>query len=157
MPRIETITINPDKIGALIGPGGKVVKGIRAETGAEIDIDDSGIVKVYCSNGDGMARAVELIQEITGEIEIGKTYRGKVVSTKDFGAFVEVLPGQEGLVHISELSETRVNKTEDVVKRGEECWVKCIGIDDKGRVKLSRKAALRDMQEGDQKPAEQEA
>jgi len=145
-PRIETLTINPDKIGALIGPGGKVVKGIRAETGAEIDIDDSGIVKVYCSNGDGMARAVELIEQITGEIEIGKTYRGTVVSTKDFGAFVEVLPGQEGLVHISELSEQRVNKTEDVVKRGDECWVKCIGIDDKGRVKLSRKAALREME-----------
>ncbi|MEM1157709.1 MAG: polyribonucleotide nucleotidyltransferase [Verrucomicrobiota bacterium] len=146
-PRIEVITINPDKIGALIGPGGKNVKGIRTETGAEIDINDDGTVKIYCNNGDGMARAVELIEQITGEIEVGKTYRGKVVSTKDFGAFVEVFPGSEGLVHISELSETRVEKTEDVVKRGEECWVKCIGIDDKGRVKLSRKAALRDMEQ----------
>ncbi|MEM6820757.1 MAG: polyribonucleotide nucleotidyltransferase [Verrucomicrobiota bacterium] len=155
-PRITTITINPDKIGALIGPGGKVVKGIRTETGAEIDIDDDGTVKIYCNNGDGMDRAVELIEQITGEVEVGKTYRGKVVSTKDFGAFVEVFPGQEGLVHISELSETRVNKVEDVVKRGEECWVKCIGIDDKGRVKLSRKAALRDM-ETTNEPATQEA
>ncbi|MGF1678395.1 MAG: polyribonucleotide nucleotidyltransferase [Candidatus Methylacidiphilales bacterium] len=144
-PRIEVITINPDKIGALIGPGGKNVKGIRAETGAEIDINDDGTVKIYCNNGEGMARAIELVNQITGEIEIGKVYRGKVVSTKDFGAFVEVFPGQEGLVHISELSDTRVNKTEDVVKRGDECWVKCIGVDDKGRVKLSRKAALRDM------------
>ncbi len=146
-PRIEVITINPDKIGALIGPGGKNVKGIRTETGAEIDINDDGTVKIYCNNGEGMARAVELIEQITGEIEVGKIYRGKVVSTKDFGAFVEVFPGAEGLVHISELSEARVEKTEDVVKRGEECWVKCIGIDDKGRVKLSRKAALRDMED----------
>jgi len=145
-PRIEVITINPDKIGALIGPGGKNVKGIRTETGAEIDINDDGTVKIYCNNGEGMSRAVELIEQITGEIEVGKVYRGKVVSTKDFGAFVEVFPGSEGLVHISELSETRVEKTEDVVKRGEECWVKCIGIDDKGRVKLSRKAALKDME-----------
>ncbi|MEO0453730.1 MAG: polyribonucleotide nucleotidyltransferase [Verrucomicrobiota bacterium] len=143
-PRIETVKINPDKIGMLIGPGGKNIKGMQAETGADINIDDDGTVSIYCNNPDGMARALEIIEGMTAEITVGKTYRGKVVSVKDFGAFVEVLPGQDGLVHISELSDTRVEKVEDVVKRGEEVWVKCIGIDDKGRVKLSRKAALAD-------------
>ncbi|MDR1145288.1 MAG: polyribonucleotide nucleotidyltransferase [Verrucomicrobiales bacterium] len=143
-PRIEVVKINPDKIGLLIGPGGKTIKGITAETGAEINIDDDGTVRIYCNNGDGMARALEIIDGMTAEIAIGKTYRGKVVSIKDFGAFVQVFPGQDGLVHISELSETRVNRTEDVVRMGEEVWVKCIGVDDKGRVKLSRKAALRE-------------
>src|SRR5690606_23177975 len=98
----------------------------------------------------GMKRALEIIEGMTGQIEVGKLYRGKVVSIKDFGAFVEVFPGQDGLVHISELSDTRVNRTEDVVKVGEEVWVKCVGVDEKGRVKLSRKAALKEMS----KPAE---
>jgi polyribonucleotide nucleotidyltransferase len=150
-PRIEVIKINPDKIGLLIGPGGKTIKGITAETGAEINIEDDGTVKIYCNNGDGMARALEIIDGMTAEITVGKTYRGKVVSIKDFGAFVQVFPGQDGLVHISELSETRVNKTEDVVRMGEEVWVKCIGVDDKGRVKLSRKAAMRER--GESAPA----
>ncbi|MDR2463155.1 MAG: polyribonucleotide nucleotidyltransferase [Verrucomicrobiales bacterium] len=143
-PRIEIVKINPDKIGLLIGPGGKTIKGITAETGAEINIDDDGTVRIYCNNGDGMTRALEIIDGMTAEITVGKTYRGKVVSIKDFGAFVQVFPGQDGLVHISELSETRVNRTEDVIRMGEEIWVKCIGVDDKGRVKLSRKAALRE-------------
>jgi polyribonucleotide nucleotidyltransferase len=143
-PRIETIQINPDKIGLVIGPGGKNIKSIVAETGAEINIEDDGRVKIYSTNPDAMARAKEIIQGMVGEIEVGKIYRGRVVTLKDFGAFVEVLPGKDGLVHISEWSDTRVAHMNEVTRVGEEVWVKCIGSDDKGRVKLSRKAALKD-------------
>ena len=146
-PRIETIKINPEKIGALIGPGGKTIKGIVAETGAEINIEDDGSVHIYATTGESMARAKEIIGGMTREIEIGTTYQGRVVTTKEFGAFVEVFPGKDGLVHISELADFRVNRTEDVVKIGDMIWVKCIGIDDKGRVKLSRKAALKERAE----------
>jgi polyribonucleotide nucleotidyltransferase len=156
-PRIETIKINPEKIGALIGPGGKTIKGIVAETGAEINIEDDGSVHIYATSAESMARAKEIISGMTREIEIGQTYQGRVVSTKEFGAFVEVLPGKEGLVHISELADFRVKRTEDVAKVGDIIWVKCIGIDDKGRVKLSRKAALKERAEvetGQSVPAE---
>src|SRR5438094_742976 len=146
-PRIETIKINPEKIGALIGPGGKTIKGIVAETGAEINIEDDGSVHIYATSGESMARAKEIIGGMAKEIEIGETYQGRVVSTKEFGAFVEVLPGKDGLVHISELADFRVKRTEDVAKVGDIIWVKCIGIDDKGRVKLSRKAALKERAE----------
>jgi len=148
-PRIETIKINPEKIGALIGPGGKTIKGIVAETGAEINIEDDGSVHIYATNGESMARAKEIISGMTREIEIGQTYQGRVVSTKEFGAFVEVFPGKDGLVHISELADFRVKRTEDVAKVGDIVWVKCIGIDDKGRVKLSRKAALKERAEAE--------
>ena len=143
-PRIETLKINPEKIGALIGPGGKTIKGIVAETGAEINIEDDGSVHIYATSGESMARAKEIIGGMTKEIEIGEMYQGRVVSIKEFGAFVEVFPGKDGLVHISELADFRVNRTEDVAKIGEMIWVKCIGIDDKGRVKLSRRAALKE-------------
>ena len=143
-PRIETVKIHPDKIGLLIGPGGKTIKGIVAETGAEINIDDDGSVHIYSANRDSLNRAKEIITGMTKEIEVGETYHGRVVSIKDFGAFVEVLPGKDGLVHISELADFRVKSVEDVVKVGDMVWVKCIGIDDKGRVKLSRKAAMKD-------------
>ncbi|MEP6586492.1 MAG: polyribonucleotide nucleotidyltransferase [Candidatus Udaeobacter sp.] len=146
-PRIETVKINPEKIGALIGPGGKTIKGIVAETGAEINIEDDGSVHIYATTGESMARAKEIIGGMTREIEVGQTYQGRVVTTKEFGAFVEVFPGKDGLVHISELADFRVNRTEDVVKIGDMIWVKCIGIDDKGRVKLSRKAALKERAE----------
>src|ERR1044071_8913196 len=146
-PRIETIKINPEKIGALIGPGGKTIKGIVAETGAEINIEDDGSVHIYATSGESMARAKEIIGGMTREIEIGQTYQGRVVSTKEFGAFVEVFPGRDGLVHISELADFRVKRTEDVAKVGDVIWVKCIGINDKGRVKLSRKAALKERAE----------
>ena len=158
-PRIETIKINPEKIGALIGPGGKTIKGIVAETGAEINIEDDGSVHIYATSGESMARAKEIIGGMTREIEIGQTYQGRVVSTKEFGAFVEVFPGRDGLVHISELADFRVKRTEDVAKVGDVIWVKCIGIDDKGRVKLSRKAALKERAEaetGQPAPAEHE-
>jgi polyribonucleotide nucleotidyltransferase len=143
-PRIETIKIHPDKIGLLIGPGGKTIKGIVAETGAEINIDDDGSVHIYSSSRDSLNRAKEIITGMTKEIEVGETYHGRVVSIKEFGAFIEVLPGKDGLVHISELADFRVKNVEDVVKVGDLVWVKCIGIDEKGRVKLSRKAAMKD-------------
>ncbi len=158
-PRIETIKINPEKIGALIGPGGKTIKGIVAETGAEINIEDDGSVHIYATSGESMARAKEIIGGMTKEIEVGQTYQGRVVSVKEFGAFVEVFPGKDGLVHISELADFRVKRTEDVAKIGDMIWVKCIGIDDKGRVKLSRKAALKERAEketGQQAPADYE-
>src|SRR6266568_1867308 len=148
-PRIETLKINPEKIGALIGPGGKTIKGIVAETGAEINIEDDGSVHIYATSGESMARAKEIIGGMTREIEIGQTYQGRVVTTKEFGAFVEVFPGRDGLVHISELADFRVKRTEDVAKVGDIIWVKCIGIDDKGRVKLSRKAALKERAEAE--------
>lgn len=146
-PRIETIRINPDKIGLIIGPGGKTIKGIVAETGAEVNIEDDGSVHIYSSNGDSLKRAKEIIVGMTKEISVGEIYQGTVVSIKEFGAFVEVLPGKDGLVHISELADFRVNRVEDVVKNGDAVWVKCIGVDDKGRVKLSRKAAMKDRDE----------
>ncbi|MBT5926328.1 MAG: polyribonucleotide nucleotidyltransferase [Verrucomicrobia bacterium] len=157
-PRITTVRINPDKIGALIGPGGKNIKRIVEESGCEINIEDDGSVKVYSVSEEGLTIAMSEIDGITAEIEVGKTYRGKVVSIKDFGAFVEVLPGQDGLCHISELANFRVKRTDDIVKMGDEIWVKVIGIDDKGRVKLSRKVAMeeRDKEmEKDGKPSEE--
>ena len=143
-PRIESLKIPVDKIGLLIGPGGKTIKGIVAETGAEINIEDDGTVNIYSSNGESLRRAKEIIQGMTKELTVGETYQGTVVSIKEFGCFVEVLPGKDGLCHVSELADVRVNKVEDIVKVGDLIWVKCIGVDDKGRVKLSRKAALKE-------------
>ncbi len=152
-PRIETIRINPDKIGLIIGPGGKTIKGIVAETGAEINIEDDGSIHIYSNNGDSLRRAKEIINGMTKEIGIGEMYQGTVVSIKEFGAFIEVLPGKDGLCHISELADFRVNRVEDVVKMGDSVWVKCIGVDDKGRVKLSRKAAMKDRDQAAAVPA----
>ena len=146
-PRIETIKIPVDKIGLLIGPGGKTIKGIVAETGCEINIEDDGSVRIYSNNPDGMARAKEIVNGMTKEIEIGTVYQGRVVTIKEFGCFVEVMPGKDGMVHVSELADFRVNRTEDVVRVGDMIWVKCIGVDEKGRVKLSRKAAMKDRNE----------
>ncbi len=143
-PRIQVLKINPEKIGALIGPGGKNIKRLVEESGCEIDIEDDGTVNVFSVSAEGMKIAVEAITGMTAEAEIGKIYRGKVVTIKEFGAFVEFLPGKDGLVHISELANFRVKKTEDIVKMGDEIWVKCLGVDEKGRVRLSRKAAMED-------------
>ena len=141
-PRIETIRINPEKIGALIGPGGKNIKKLVEESGCEINIEDDGTVNIYSVSEEGMKIARDAIAGMTAEAEIGKIYRGKVVTIKDFGAFVEFLPGKDGLVHISELANFRVKQTEDIVKMGDEIYVKCLGVDEKGRVRLSRKAAM---------------
>ncbi len=147
-PRIQQIQIDPEKIGALIGPGGKNIKRITEVSAAQINIleDNSGRVQVYANSKESMDRAIHEINLVTGDIEVGKTYRGIVRGIKEFGVFVECLPGKEGLVHISELSDVRVNKAEDVCSMGDELIVRCIGIDEKGRVKLSRKAALCDAQ-----------
>jgi polyribonucleotide nucleotidyltransferase len=141
-PRIIRLRINPEKIGAVIGPGGKNIKALVERSGCEINIEDDGTVMIFSIDEEGMRIAREGIEAVAAEIEIGKIYRGKVVSIKEFGAFVEVLPGQDGLVHISELADFRVKATEDVVKMGDVIWVKCIGVDEKGRVRLSRKAAM---------------
>jgi polyribonucleotide nucleotidyltransferase len=149
-PRIEVIKINPEKIGALIGPGGKNIKRLVEESGCEINIEDDGTVNIFSVSAEGMKIAREAITGMTAEAEIGKIYRGKVVTVKEFGAFVEFLPGKDGLVHISELANFRVKNTEDIVKVGDEISVKCLGVDEKGRVRLSRKAA---MEERDQEMA----
>ena len=143
-PRIEVIKINPEKIGALIGPGGKNIKRLVEESGCEINIEDDGTVNIFSVSAEGMKIAREAITGMTAEAEVDKIYRGKVVTVKEFGAFVEFLPGKDGLVHISELANFRVKKTEDIVKVGDEITVKCLGVDEKGRVRLSRKAAMED-------------
>lgn len=146
-PRIEIVKINPDKIGELIGPGGKNIKGIQAESGAEISIEDDGTVYIYASRKEGLERALEMVSGVSAEVEIGKIYTGKVVSTTNFGAFMRLFGNKDGLIHISELADFRVNKTEDVVKVGDTVTAKCVGIDDKGRVKMSRKAAMKEKDE----------
>jgi polyribonucleotide nucleotidyltransferase len=140
-PRIITIQINPEKIGEVIGPKGKTIRAIQDETGAQINIEDSGIVTIASISGEGGEKARERIAAITAEPEIGRTYDGVVKSTTTFGAFVEILPGVEGLCHISELQDGRTEKTEDVVKKGDLVRVKLLSIDEKGRMRLSRKAA----------------
>jgi polyribonucleotide nucleotidyltransferase len=158
-PRIEVVKINPEKIGALIGPGGKNIKKLVEESGCEIDIEDDGTVNIFSVSAEGMKIARDAIIGMTAEAEIGKIYRGKVVTIKEFGAFVEFLPGKDGLVHISELANFRVKQTEDIVKVGDDITVKCLGVDEKGRVRLSRKAAMaeRDQEMGEKKePAEKQ-
>jgi len=139
-PRIVTVNINPEKIGELIGPKGKTIRGIQEETGAEISVDDSGMVTIAAVGGEAMERARQMVQAITAEPEIGATYEGTVKSTTAFGAFVEIMPGTEGLVHISELKHGRTEKTEDVVKKGDRVRVKVLDRDERGRLRLSMKA-----------------
>ncbi len=141
-PRIISIQINPEKIGEIIGPKGKTIRAIQDESGATIDIDDSGLVKIAAVSGEAGLRAREMIEAIVQEPEVGRIYEGPVKNTTTFGAFIEILPGTEGLCHISELQESRTEKTEDVLKKGDITKVKLLAIDEKGRLKLSRKAAL---------------
>ncbi len=143
-PRIVTLKINPDKIGELIGPGGKNIKRLVEESGCEINIEDDGTVLIYSVSEEGIRIAREEIEGMSAEAEIGKIYKGRVVTIKEFGAFVEFMRGRDGLVHISGLANFRVKNTEDIVKIGDEIHVKCLGIDEKGRVRLSRKAAMED-------------
>jgi polyribonucleotide nucleotidyltransferase len=139
-PRIVTMNINPEKIGDLIGPKGKTIRGIQDETGAEVTVDDSGLVTIAAVGGEAMERARQMIQALTAEPIIGETYEGTVKSTTAFGAFVEIMPGTEGLVHISELKHGRTEKTEDVVKKGDRVKVKLLERDERGRLRLSMKA-----------------
>lgn len=140
-PRIEKIKINPDKIGAVIGKGGEMINKITGETGAEIDIKEDGLITVASPDGASIEKALNWIRSLTEEPEVGKTYVGKVVSIKDFGAFVNIMPGTDGMVHISKLSDQRVEKVTDVLKEGQEVRVKLMEIDPKGRLSLSIKDA----------------
>jgi polyribonucleotide nucleotidyltransferase len=143
-PRIISVSINPEKIGEIIGPKGKTIRAIQDETGAKIDIEDSGVVKIAAVSGEAGIRAREMIEAIAQEPEVGRIYEGPVKNTTSFGAFIEIFPGTEGLCHISELTEGRVARTEDVLKVGEITKVKLLAIDEKGRLRLSRRAALAD-------------
>jgi polyribonucleotide nucleotidyltransferase len=139
-PRITTITIPKDKIRDVIGSGGKVIREITEVTGAKIDIEDDGTIKVAAVDGDAAQKAIDWIRGIVAEPELGVIYNGKVVKVVDFGAFVNFLGAKDGLVHISELSSQRVGKVADVVKMGDQVKVKVLGFDDRGKVKLSMKA-----------------
>ena len=140
-PKIDRIKIDPEKIGLVIGPGGKVIKGIQEETGAKIEIEDDGTVTIWGTSVASSQSAREQIEALTEEVAPGRTYTDcRVVAIKDFGCFVEVLPGQEGLVHVSELGTGFIEKVADVVSVGDRVTVKCIGVDNQGRIKLSKKA-----------------
>jgi polyribonucleotide nucleotidyltransferase len=141
-PAIIQKHIPTDKIKDLIGPGGKVIRGIQENTGANIDVDDTGLVTISAPHRGNAQMALKMVNEIFAEAEVGKVYKGKVKGIATFGAFVEILPGKEGLVHISELAPQRVEKVEDVLAMGDELEVKCIGVDPQGKIKLSRKALL---------------
>jgi polyribonucleotide nucleotidyltransferase len=141
-PRIVTLMINPEKIGDLIGPKGKTIRGIQDETGAELTVDDTGLVTIAAVGGEAMQRARQMVQAITAEPEIGATYEGTVKTTTAFGAFVEIMPGTEGLVHISELKHGRTDRTEDVVNKGDRVTVKLLDRDERGRLRLSMKALV---------------
>jgi polyribonucleotide nucleotidyltransferase len=145
-PRIHTVMINPEKIGGLIGPGGKVIRGITERTGTQIDIKDDGTVNIFAVNREAMEAAVREVEAVTAEVEVGKVYRGEVKTVREFGAFVEILPGQDGLLHISEMADYRVDKVEDICKVGDWVTVKVIDVDDRGRVRLSRRAALEELE-----------
>src|SRR5688500_16944707 len=139
-PRIVTVNISPEKIGDLIGPKGKTIRGIQEETGAEITVDDTGLVTIAAVGGEAMERARQMVRAITAEPIVGEIYEGTVKSTTAFGAFVEIMPGTEALLHISELRHGRTEKTEDVVKKGDRVRVKLIDRDERGRLRLSMKA-----------------
>jgi polyribonucleotide nucleotidyltransferase len=141
-PRIVTMNINPEKIGDLIGPKGKTIRGIQDETGAEVTVDDSGLVTIAAVGGESMERAKQMVQAITAEPVVGETYEGTVKSVTAFGAFIEIMPGTEALLHVSEMRHHRVEKPEDIVKKGESVTVKLIDRDERGRLRLSMKALL---------------
>ncbi len=143
-PRIFTMKVKPDKVGSVIGPGGKMIKSIIEKTGVKIDINDSGIISIASQDEEAANKAMEMIGRITEEVEVGKIYLGKVRKVVEFGAFVEVLPNTDGLVHISQLADYRVKEVTDVVKEGDEVLVKVIEIDKQGKIRLSRKDALRE-------------
>jgi polyribonucleotide nucleotidyltransferase len=145
-PRLIQIRINPEKIGLLIGPGGKNIKGIQESTGAKVDVDDDGTVYISHLDAEKAEAARQKVEALTEEVRIGKIYDGRVTSIKDFGAFIEILPGRDGLCHISELDDKYVDKVENVCKVGDQMQVKVIAIDDQDRVKLSRRAVLREQQ-----------
>jgi len=141
-PRLLRTHIDPEKIGLLIGPGGKMIRSIQETTGALIEVDDDGTVSIACGNMEGANAAMGRVEALTASVEVGRIYDGRVMSVKDFGAFIEILPGKDGLCHISELADGYVNSVSEVCNVGDEMQVKVIAIDDQDRVKLSRKAVL---------------
>jgi polyribonucleotide nucleotidyltransferase len=141
-PRIFTIQIRPDKIGDVIGPKGKTIRGIQDASGAKVNIDDTGLITIAAVGAEAGDKAREMVMAITAEPEVGKIYEGPVKSTTAFGAFIEIMPGVEGLLHISEIDHKRVEKTEDFLKKGDIVQVKLLEVDERGRMKLSRKALL---------------
>ena len=141
-PRITTIYVKPDQVRTVIGSGGKNIRGIIEATGCTIDIEDDGRVNIASADGDACKKAIKMIRDLTQEATVGKLYLGTVRKIMEFGAFVEIFPGTDGLVHVSELDKERVRNVSDVVKEGEQILVKCIGIDKQGKIKLSRKEAL---------------
>jgi polyribonucleotide nucleotidyltransferase len=147
------VKIDPEKIGKLIGPGGKNIKALQADTGANVDIEDDGTVYISSTDSAGAERCRDIIEAMTAEVKVGKIYSGKVVSIKDFGAFVEIAPDTDGLCHVSELSDKYVDRVENIVEMGQEIKVKVLLIDDQGRIKLSRKAAMQELGESDPEPA----
>jgi polyribonucleotide nucleotidyltransferase len=143
-PRVEVLWIKPDRIRELIGPGGKVIRGIQESTTAKVDVDDSGRVVIFAPNEEALVRARGMVEDVTQEAEIDRIYVGKVKRVTDFGAFVEIFPGTDGLLHISEMAERRIDKVEDICVEGDEVMVKCIDVDPSGKIRLSRRAALAD-------------
>jgi len=146
-PRILRTSINPEKIGLLIGPGGKTIREIQETTGATLDVDDDGTVTIASANAESARAALARVEAMTESVKIGKIYDGRVTSVKEFGAFVEIIPGKDGLCHISELSNEYVNSVADVCKVGDAMKVKVIAIDEQDRVKLSRKLAMQELAE----------
>ncbi|MDP2651847.1 MAG: polyribonucleotide nucleotidyltransferase [bacterium] len=144
-PRITTMKVKPEKIREIIGPGGKVIRGIVAATGVKMDVEDDGTVSIASSDEAALRKAIEMVQNITAEAEIGKIYKGTVRKIVDFGAFVEILPGTDGLVHISQLAPERVQRVSDVLKEGDQVMVKVLEVDRQGKIRLSRKDALEDL------------
>jgi polyribonucleotide nucleotidyltransferase len=143
-PKITTMNIPVAKIGAVVGPGGKMIRSIIEETGVKIDIEDDGTIKIASSSGEAAERAIELIKELTATAEIGKNYMGKVKKVVDFGAFVEILPRTEGLLHISEISEEHIQDIRTEVRMGDKFLVKVLNVDDQGKIRLSRRAVLQE-------------
>jgi polyribonucleotide nucleotidyltransferase len=146
-PRVEAIKIDPDKIREIIGKGGETIQGITKESGAEIDIQDDGTIMIASPDGESIAKAKQMINDIVAEPEVGTIYKDKtVMSVMDFGAFVQIMPGKDGLVHVSEISEERGEKVSDVIKEGDKVTVKLLAIDDRGRLQLSMKAAKKELE-----------
>jgi polyribonucleotide nucleotidyltransferase len=141
-PRITTIRVKPDQVRTVIGSGGKNIRGIIEATGCAIDIEDDGRINIASADGEAAKKAIKMIRDLTQEAEVGKLYQGVVRKVMEFGAFVEIFPGTDGLVHVSELARERVQKVTDILNEGDEVLVKCIGIDKQGKIKLSRKEAL---------------
>jgi polyribonucleotide nucleotidyltransferase len=143
-PKIETLKVRPDKVSAIIGPGGKNIKNIIAQTGVKMDVEDDGKINLASPDKKSIEKAIEMIKSLIEEAEVGKIYKGKVKKIMDFGAFVEIIPGVDGLVHISQLDNDRVANVRDVINEGDEVMVKVMEIDNQGKIRLSRKAAFKE-------------